>query len=54
MLHNDCEWIGTDADCCYGLYDSYTWQQLDGLVQDCGNSSALAMVLLQSYVKPSS
>ena len=26
---------------------------LDGLVQDCSNSSALAMVLLQFYTKPS-
>ena len=25
----------------------------DGLVQDCGNSSALAMELLQSCTKPS-
>ena len=26
---------------------------IDGLVQDCSNSSALAMELLQSYTKPS-
>ena len=26
---------------------------IDGLVQDCNNSSALAMELLQSYTKPS-
>ena len=25
---------------------------IDGLVQDCDNSSILAMVLLQSYAKP--
>ena len=25
---------------------------IDGLVQDCSNSSALAMGLLQSYTKP--
>ena len=27
--------------------------QTDGLAQDCGNSSALAMELLQSCAKPS-
>ena len=27
---------------------------IDGLVQDCGNSSALAMELLQSCIEPSS
>ena len=26
---------------------------IDGLVQDCSNSTALAMELLQSYTKPS-
>ena len=26
---------------------------IDGLAQDCSNSSALAMELLQSYAKPS-
>ena len=26
--------------------------EIDGLVQDCSNSSALAMELLQSYTKP--
>ena len=26
---------------------------IDGLVEDCSNSSALAVELLQSYVKPS-
>ena len=26
--------------------------EIDGLVQDCSNSSALAMELLQSYAKP--
>ena len=26
---------------------------IDGLVQDCSNSSALAMELLQSCIKPS-
>ena len=33
-----------------GTLDRY---QIDGLVQDCSNSSALAMELLQSYTKPS-
>ena len=28
-------------------------QPIDGLVQDCSNSSALAMELLQSCTKPS-
>ena len=28
-------------------------EYIDGLVQDCSNSSALAMELLQSYTKPS-
>ena len=28
-------------------------QYIDDLVQDCSNSSALAMELLQSYTKPS-
>ena len=31
-----------------------TSPQFDGLVQDCSNSSALAMELLQSCAKPSS
>ena len=31
------------------MYDGY----IDGLVQDCSNSSALAMELLQSCAKPS-
>ena len=30
-----------------------TDKQIDGLVQDCSNSSALAVELLQSYSKPS-
>ena len=29
------------------------WYHIDGLVQDCSNSSALAMELLQSCTKPS-
>ena len=29
------------------------WVAIDGLVQDCSNSSELAMTLLQSYMKPS-
>ena len=29
------------------------WAHIGGLVQDCGNSSALAMELLQSCTKPS-
>ena len=37
------------------MYDSITMHQIyiDGLVQDCSNSSALAMELLQSCTKPS-
>ena len=30
-----------------------TWHDINGLVQDCSNSSALAMELLQSCIKPS-
>ena len=30
-----------------------THHEIDGLVQDCSNSSALAMELLQSCTKPS-
>ena len=30
-----------------------TVSEIDGLVQDCSNSIALAMELLQSYTKPS-
>ena len=33
--------------------DDPTEKFLDGLVQDCSNSVALAMELLQSYTKPS-
>ena len=33
----------------YGLWK----QQIDGLVQDCNNSIAKALELLQSYRKPS-
>ena len=29
------------------------WEHIDGLVQDCGSSSALAMELLRSCTKPS-
>ena len=28
------------------------WKYIDGLVQDCSNSNALEMELLQSYTKP--
>ena len=35
------------------LYKTKNIQHIDGLVQDCGNSSALAMELLQSCTKPS-
>ena len=31
---------------------SELYGNIDGLVQDCSNSSALAMVLLQSCIKP--
>ena len=39
-------------------YSLYIWilnntSDIDGLVQDCSNSSALAMELLQSCTKPS-
>ena len=36
-----------DLTSCVLVYD------IDGLVQDCSNSSALAVELLQSYTKPS-
>ena len=35
------------------LVDSLADLHVDGLVQDCSNSSALAMELLQSSTKPS-
>ena len=31
-----------------GIYDNDTKRSIDGLVQDCSNSSALAMELLQA------
>ena len=31
---------------------AYLYRHIDGLVQDCSNSSALAMELLPSYTKP--
>ena len=38
-------------------YRTKTWSslssQIDGLVQDCSNSIAYALELLQSYTKPS-
>ena len=41
----------------YGFLVKETWwpclQNIDGLVQDCSNSDALAMELLQSCTKPS-
>ena len=42
--------IRTDADTFDRKYMTY---HVDGLVQDCSNSSALAMELLQSCTKPS-
>ena len=50
-----------EKDGKFDLYNSfYNWlclewpsSNIDGLVQDCNNSSALAMVLLQSCTKPS-
>ena len=36
-----------------GLFDPTIYIYIDGLVQDCSNSSAFAMELLQSYIKPS-
>ena len=35
------------------MYTAWHWEYIDGLVQDCSNSSALAMELLQSCTKPS-
>ena len=32
---------------------SCLFEQIDALVQDCGNSNALAVELLQSSIKPS-
>ena len=44
---------------CFSIYDSSSIPcdlvlkfDIDGLVQDCGNSSVLAMELLQSCAKP--
>ena len=44
--------------CCVGneISGALAWKQIpyiNGLVQDCSKSSALAMELLQSYTKPS-
>ena len=37
----------------YPYTPSLVWPYIDGLVQDCSNSIALAMELLQSCTKPS-
>ena len=42
--------ISTDLACTKILLNCF---HIDGLVQDCSNSSALAMELLQSCTKPS-
>ena len=42
--------LGGNALFCHSYH---VHVHVDGLVQDCGNSSALAMELLQSWIKPS-
>ena len=38
---------------CIPLFiDVCVWENIDGLVQECSNSSVLAMELLQSCTKP--
>ena len=49
-------WIKARWRCIYGCYFFLSWSwisHIDGLAQDCSNSSALAMELLQSCTKPS-
>ena len=43
--------LGWSGDVLVSSYQSI--HHIDGLVQDCSNSSALAMELLQSFTKPS-
>ena len=38
--------------CRLQLFEGYVNKQIYGLVQDCSNSIALAMELLQSCIKP--
>ena len=38
---------------CHVSVDDIQYIYIDGLVQDCSNSSALAMELLQSCIEPS-
>ena len=52
-------WVAGENSPCWrqdicrpGISDEFTCH-IDGLVQDCSNSNALAMELLQSYTKPS-
>ena len=45
-----CQW--NVVNMLHGNEHTHQWY-IDGLVQDCGNSSALAMELLQSCIKPS-
>ena len=46
--------IKTDCDGCSDLYAKpHRKSHIDGLAQDCSNSSALSVELLQSGVKPS-
>ena len=54
-----CQGLGADRDgelCAEynGVIDTeYAVEYIDGLLQDCSNSSALATELLQSCTKPS-
>ena len=42
-----------NSSICTASVHLLPWHHIDGLVQDCSNSSALAMELLQSCAKPS-
>ena len=46
----DEEWFWDDG---HGTGKGLQWRNIDGLVQDCSNSSALPMELLQSCTEPS-
>ena len=51
LLCNDIShWLGANLESA--LYYTITEQYFDGLVQDCSNSSALALELLQSCTNP--
>ena len=45
--------LGCFKDAVLSIWEFHCKDQVDGLVQDCSNSIANAMELLQSYTKPS-